>query len=169
MQDGLTMRPARDDERVFLMRLMISAIRSYCVEAYGRETVDAWTNESTSRFDFRIPEQSFVAEIDGRVVAFAGWQPEEGEPGLARVTAAFVAPGMDRRGLARAVMACVEQNVAESGFGRTHLYATLNAVPFYFSMGYQETARQDTEVAEGHMIELVQMTRDGETAPEESP
>lgn len=160
MPDGLTLRAARDDEGESLLRLMKSSIRSYCAAAYGQEVIDAWLDENTSSFDFRLPEHCFVAEEDGAVVAFSGWRLQEGEDGLARITALFVAPGEGRRGLGRAVLARAEEHIAVSGFSRIHLFASLNAVPLYLSMGYEEIARENTEVAEGHEIELVRMMRD---------
>ena len=166
MTDELTVRAAREDEKTSLLRLMKASIRGYCVEAYGQDTIDAWTGEKTSRFDFRIPEHSFVGEIEGRVVAFSGWRPQEEEDGLARVTAVFVAPREGRRGFGRALMARVEQDIAGAGFSRIHLFASLNAVPLYLSMGYEETAREETEVAEGRKIELVRMARDVQASPE---
>lgn len=166
MTDELTVRAAREDEKASLLRLMKASIRGHCLEVYGQDTIDAWTDEKTSRFDFHIPVHGFVGEIEGRVVAFSGWRPQEEEDGLARVTAVFVAPGEGQRGFGRALMARVEQDIADAGFSRIHLFASLNAVPLYLSMGYEDTAREDTEVAEGHKIELVRMMRDVEASPE---
>ena len=166
MTDEFTLRAARNDEHEALIGLMIASIRHNCVAAYGQDTVDAWTDENTSRFEFKIPEHCFVAELEGAVVAYSGWRPQDGEDDLARVTAVFVAPGYGRRGLGRTMMARVEQHIAESGFGRIHLFASLNAVPLYLSMGYEEIAREDVEVAEGREIEVVRMMRDVAPPPE---
>ena len=166
MTDELILRAVREGERDSLIELMKSAIRHNCVEAYGLDTVDAWLDDNTSRFDFRIPEHCFVAELGGRTVAFAGWRPQVEEDGLARVTAVFVAPGNGRRGLGRAVMERVERHIAEKGFRRIHLFASLNAVPLYLSLGYEELAREHTIVAEGRKIELVRMARGVDTSTE---
>lgn len=84
--------------------------------------------------------RAFVAETERRVVAFGGWSPDEPgtgavEPELGHLRHFAVHPETVRQGLARRIVeSCAEQAMAE-GRTRWRVFSSLNAVPFYRSLG----------------------------------
>lgn len=84
--------------------------------------------------------RAFVVEGEGRVVAFGGWSREEPgtgaiEAGLGHLRHFAVHPEAVRRGLARQIAAkCAGQALAD-GRRRWRVFSSLNAVPFYQSLG----------------------------------
>ncbi|HEY4097362.1 MAG TPA: GNAT family N-acetyltransferase [Baekduia sp.] len=93
-----------------------------------------------------------VAEEDGRivgVVAFARGQVSRDDrtvvPGLAHVSAVFVAPDRWRQGIARTLLDAAEDAMRERGFERAQLW-TLEGSPaerLYTALGWARDGRRD--------------------------
>ncbi len=90
-----------------------------------------------------------LAEPDGlRVVGcvlFVRRSPDSG-----RLLQMAVAPGWRRRGVGRALVRRLEEDVAELGVVRVRLHARLEAVSFYRALGYSVRGRAFWEVGIGH-------------------
>ena len=88
------------------------------------------------------PGQSWVAELDGRIVAFGS----ANRSGL--IWALFVRPGFERRGLGRLVMCQCVAWLEQAGVGRAFLAtgAGTRAEGFYRAEGWREVERQDEEI-----------------------
>ncbi len=83
----------------------------------------------------------YVARLDGAIVGAGGWTP--GAPGGARSQRAVghirhVVTDQDytRRGVGRAIMARIFETAMAAGMGELKCQATITAVPFYKSMGF---------------------------------
>ena len=86
----------------------------------------------------------YAAELDGRVVGVIGvyFDPtgETTDFGPPQIVYMAIEPGYRRRGVARALMNAVEQEVRESGQDRLWLYTDGNSPPllaFYKRLGFR--------------------------------
>jgi len=75
---------------------------------------------------------AIAAEDEGGLVGYAMVDLELGE-----VDAVFVDPAHQGRGVGRRLLRALEEMAAAHGFGHLFLTASLNAVPFYRSAGYE--------------------------------
>ena len=108
--------------------------------AYSREQLAAV--EAARKTDERAREMLEIRELvaiapDGRVIGGAGFTPQPGESGCARIRRVFVHPDFAGRGLGRRLISEVERRASELAFERFVVFASLNAVPFYEKLGYR--------------------------------
>jgi GNAT superfamily N-acetyltransferase len=121
-----------------------------------------------------------VAEAEGRVIACGGWSKRKSMFGgdanraaednlldpttdAARVRAFFVHPDWARRGIGRSILAASEKAIADSGFTRIELVATLAGEPLYKACGYLEVERYEVAMSGGLTLPVVRMAKCVET------
>lgn len=150
-----------------------ASIRGLGPEAYDREQVDAWARacesadyaaaidadggaflvretqaERASRGGERRPAGAANADGDD-VVGFASLagDPPDGYRAEvdAEVTGVYVHPSVAREGVGSALYDELEDRTRVSGVDRLGLLASLNAVPFYESHGYERVRALDHE------------------------
>ncbi len=147
------------NEAMEAVRVMRNAIQGSCTKVYGEHTVKRWLADGNQHFTFKVPEHPFCAANDMGPVSVAGWNLQPHADGVARISAVFTMPEFTRQGLASNLISCIEADILEKGFHTVILFATLNAVPFYRKMGYQDRHEQMLEVAEGHFITVLKMSK----------
>jgi N-acetylglutamate synthase-like GNAT family acetyltransferase len=124
----------------------------------------------------------FVAEIAGRedslIVACGGWSQRrtlyggdqfagredallDSSRDAAKIRAFFVHPDWARRGIGSLILEACEKAATEAGFTRLEMGATLSGVAFYRAKGYQEIEEQALPLANGEMLAIVRMAKDG--------
>jgi putative acetyltransferase len=81
--------------------------------------------------------ETFVAEIEGKVVGTAAWSAGDDSGATARISSVFVDPVFTHCGIGRRLVREVEQRAAEAGYQRFSVRATANAVPFFQALGYE--------------------------------
>lgn len=118
----------------------------------------------------------FVAEMEGRVIACGGWSKRKSMFGgdshraaednlldpatdAARVRAFFVHPDLARRGIGRSILAASEKAIADSGFTRIELVATLAGEPLYRACGYVEVERYEVALSGELTLPVVRMAK----------
>lgn len=115
-------------------------------DEYTQEQVDAWANGCESAdYSATIDSEDLlfiVAEADGDVVGFGSLQfdsPDEYEVTVdAEVTGVYVHPAVVRQGVGTHIYADLERQARERDVRTLGLSASLNAVPFYESHGYEQ-------------------------------
>lgn len=132
-------------------------------EGYDEAQVAAW-GEGGSPDDYELDDpglQFVVAEREGRVVGFGCLAVEPGEhldaDVDAEVTAVYVHPSAARQGVGSALLADLERRARERGSRSLGLWASLNAVPFYESRGYDRVGERTHEFSggvEGRVVEM---------------
>jgi len=80
----------------------------------------------------------FIAERENALVGVAGWSADSREVDCAWPRYVFVAPEAGGLGVGRQLMTAVEQSAREAGRTRFQLWASLNAVGFYETLGYRK-------------------------------
>ena len=118
----------------------------------------------------------FVAEQDGVIVGCGGWSRRHslyggdhdraGEDELldpqrdaARVRAFFVHPAWARRGIGRGIMVACEEAIAQAGFRKVDIVATLAGEPLYAAFGYAVVERCEIPLTDELSLPVVRMTK----------
>ena len=154
--------------------------RGLCVDFYTPQQI-----ESAIAHVFGVDSQLiadrtyFLAEdvISGTLVGCGGWskrralfggdqfKKDRADPLLdprgdaARIRAFFVHPNWGRRGIGRELMCACEIAVADAGFTRIEMGATLPGVPLYLASGYYEMEKFDLRLVDGVLLPLVRMVK----------
>jgi GNAT superfamily N-acetyltransferase len=84
----------------------------------------------------------YLAELDGEPVGCGGWSREApgsvaAEPGIGHVRHFAAAGQHSRKGIGRAIFGRCEADARTAGIGTLICYASLNAEPFYASLGFR--------------------------------
>ncbi|WP_435155471.1 GNAT family N-acetyltransferase [Haladaptatus sp. DFWS20] len=138
-------------------------------DGYSREQVNAWAQGCESAdYSAAIGSESryyIVAEDERGVLGFGSFQyesPEGYEATVdAEITAVYVHPEVARDGVGSKIYTELERRAREKGIRVLGLSASLNAVPFYESHGYERvrehahefSSHESTEV-EGIVVEM---------------
>ena len=101
----------------------------------------------------------YLAEIGKSLVASGGWTTVVQEVGLARIRALYVHPNWVRQGLGRRLVAWGEEEARKEGANRFAVNSSLNAVPFYSSVGYRAVGSMDLDLGGDIAFPIVQMEK----------
>ena len=139
----MQLREATPDDAEAVCKVHVASVRELGSEAYDEAQVEAWSSGREPK-DYPIESEGcyfVVAELDGQVRGFGELRFESGEYFEANVDAevraVYVYPEVARQGVGSALLAELERAGREAGFERLGLWASLNAVPFYESHGYE--------------------------------
>jgi GNAT superfamily N-acetyltransferase len=134
----IILRRAEPRDAASTWSVRAAAIRELCKSDYGAAEVAAWASTPLpDRHVAAMSRESFlVAEQDGAVVGFGIVNTETTE-----IEALFVHPDSARRGIGRQLLAGLEDIARGARLTSLHLSASLNAVRFYETAGYQIVER----------------------------
>lgn len=154
-----TIRPATMADVEAILALHVASIRRLGAETYSPRQVDAWATkpEGTSPYEASIRDDGrhvIVAERDGELLGWGRLDRSDGE-----VSAVYVHPDHARQGVGSALVAHLEALAREWGFDRLHLWASLNAVPFYESLGFLRLDKRLHETTGGVVMSCVEMEK----------
>jgi len=79
----------------------------------------------------------------------------------AKIRAFFVHPDWARRGIGRMLLEVCEEAARAAGFTQFELGATLSGIPLYERYGYVPHERVDLPLANGEVLPIVKMTKEG--------
>ncbi len=132
-----------------------NAIRAGCAEHYASSQIEVWT-EPSADMGLRkpIPEHFYFAKIGDVTVACGMLDVASG-----RIDAMFVLPAYFGRGIGQAMMRHLEAIARDHGLQNLTLDATLNAVTFYRSQGFQGDAAGTYHSPRGITLECVPMRK----------
>ena len=135
----ITIRRAKQEDRELIWRVHIRAIKEICKSHYSEDELQSWSGVlKPLRYKEAISSKTFfVAEESDVIVGFGQLDQENG-----RVEAMYVSPDHIRRGIGRKILYALESVAQKSDLMVLHLWASLNAIPFYKSAGY--TVQQQT-------------------------
>lgn len=144
----LLLRPARADDVPAMSAVLIASITELCAADHhdDPQKLGAWTrNKSVEGVASMLANPDMVmlvAERDGAVLA-VGAVTRGGEVALN-----YVAPSARFGGVSKALLAALEDSLAQLGFAEGRLEATATAFDFYQSAGW----RADGPQAEGRQV-----------------
>lgn len=181
---GVTIRPAQVADAEAILELHQASIRELASGVYSPTQIDSWARkpdgarpyEVSIRDDTRhvvVGEREIPAESESRNERagsdqgerpasrdgdLAGWGRLDANDG--EVSAVYVHPDHVREGVGSAILARLERVAREVGLERLHLWASLNAVPFYEAAGYAALGETLHETSGGVVIECVEMEKE---------
>ena len=135
----VALRPYRDQDFEAFVAAQTLAFARLALGPYSELELDA-----VARARHGAERRAEMLDIDewvavtsaGDIVAAAGWNPQAGEDGTARIRRVFVHPDWARRGLGRRLVGHAEQRARAAGHVRFGVCASLNAVGFYERLGF---------------------------------
>lgn len=139
-----------------LWELRTRAIRATCASHYPAAIIDAWCAAPPPDKLPALLEAggALVEEEDGQALGFAILNLQTGE-----LDAAFVDPAHQGRGIARRLLAALDEMARAHGFHRLFLSSSLNAVPVYERAGYVALRREIYPHRSGIGLESVYMEK----------
>lgn len=155
----------------------IEALQKHSLRTLSRGFYHASQIESFLRFMPTLEAQIvndatyFVADRAGYIVGCGGWsqrtpayQSASFDPApdgacLPKVRAMYVHPAMARRGIGRALLERIEQDIREHGHAEVALDAVLPGIPLYGACGYRPVARTELVLPDGVRMPVVSMRK----------
>ncbi len=149
MSTAIQILRAGHADRDELRAMQAASMRILGAPFYEPEVIESFIADVGTMDDGLLDEATYFKVVaDGRIVASGGWSRRtpayqaraEGAappPATATVRSVFVHPDHARRGIARTILALVEDEIARAGFPVARLTATLSGVPFYRRLGYR--------------------------------
>jgi GNAT superfamily N-acetyltransferase len=132
-----------------------AAVIDQCADAYTRAQLEEWTSGEASRaFADAVEDRFHIATIDARVVATGMINLATG-----KIDAIFVHPEFMRRELGTAMIAHLEALARATGLAQLTLESTLNAAPFYRSLGFEGDAISRFCSSRGLTMDCVPMVK----------
>jgi ribosomal protein S18 acetylase RimI-like enzyme len=152
-----TVRRAREEDSEGVWRVHVRAIREIANSHYSPEEIEAWASpRRPEHYVEPIRKMEFyVAEEGGAVIGFGALSHENSE-----IEAVYVSPEVVRRGVGSAILRQLEVSARNLGVKSLKMDASLNAVPFYRSAGYESDKIATHRLASGVEIACVLMTKD---------
>lgn len=133
---AVIVRPLRPDEARLFLDLHGRSIRGLAAAYYPQQVIDAWTVPLTEAF-----LRSFIANPDNEIRLIAEFVGEPAGIGAlvvarSELRACYVVPEAARRGVGTALVREMERLALAHGLEQLELLASLNAEPFYASLGF---------------------------------
>ncbi|SFT68131.1 putative acetyltransferase [Geodermatophilus amargosae] len=158
---SLVLRPAVVADAPALAALSRAAIEVSAAGHYGDAQRRAWAARRTVEAHRRYVEVTavVVAEVDGAVAGFASLalRPVDGlVPG--EVDQLFVHPSAGGRGVARALLATVEERARGAGLTALVTHASWRAAPVFERAGFRQVEVESVTV-DGEVLPRVRMER----------
>lgn len=149
-------RKATHSDAQAILNLRNEAIRVQCAGFYDPDLLAQWAHWTTpsDAFIAIVAERFQIIEHDGDIVASGMVDLENG-----KIDAIFVSPSHGRQGLGRAMMAHLEAMARTAGLGSLHLESTLNAAPFYRTLGFTGETRSTYQSPRGFELDCILMSK----------
>lgn len=152
-----TVRRAGEEDCEGIWRVHKRAIREIASSHYTPEEIEAWASPRKSEHYVESirNKEFYVAEEDGAVIGFGTLNHKQNE-----IEAVYVSPAVVRRGVGLAILRRLEERARDLGIKSLKMDASLNAVPFYKSAGYESQKEMKHRLASGVEISCIFMTKD---------
>jgi putative acetyltransferase len=139
----VNLRPYRQEDLPALTRLFHDTIHSVNAAHYTPEQRAAWAPDQPDLERWRAKlgsETVLVAEIAGKLLGFCSWTPD------GYIDFLYVHHEHQRQGIAQALYAEAERDLAGRGVGRVHTQASVTAQPFFARHGFRVVQHQTVHV-----------------------
>lgn len=149
-----TLLPATSADIPALWELRTRALRKQCAAHYEPGILSTWAAaRAPATYPALLAQGGGIkAHIGGELAGYAILALERNE-----IDAVFVEPQFAGRGVGKALLRALEQMAKQPA--ALHLYASLNAVPFYEAAGYRAIENTQYQHPSGILLDCVFMTR----------
>jgi GNAT superfamily N-acetyltransferase len=132
-----------------------AAVMSECASVYTLDQLEQWTGGMASRaFTDAVEERFLVATVGDHMTATGMIDLTTG-----KIDAIFVHPAYMKRGIGAAMMRHLETLARSAGLRELRLDSTLNAAPFYRSLGFEGDEISPYQSPRGLTMDCVPMTK----------
>jgi GNAT superfamily N-acetyltransferase len=152
-----TVRRAGEEDCEGIWHVHMRAIKEIANSYYTPAEIEAWASpRKPEHYVESVRNKEFyVAEQDGVVIGFGTLNHKQKE-----IEAVYVSPAVVRRGVGLAILRRLEERSLDLGIKSLKIDASLNAVPFYKSAGYESQKEMKHRLANGVEISCILMTKD---------
>jgi putative acetyltransferase len=155
----VSVRTARPADAGAVLDVKRAAIEELAARAYTPVELEAWAPDDDAVEEYRSAMsaeqfQVLVAEDDGLIAGYGVLNAAE-----SRVEALFVRPFWTRSGIATRLLRQLEMSAAFDGCTVLSVISSLNAVPFYESLGYDRVEDRSRTI-DGVDIEFTLLRKD---------
>jgi putative acetyltransferase len=153
----MIIRRATDEDLQQVAAVHASSIVDLCAQHYSVVQLAQWKDALRPEgYAALLATREFlVAEENGALLGFGIL-----DLGESLINATYVSPKVARRGVGRRLVQAMETIARQQGVTRLHLSSTLNAVPFYESLGYLQEGPSTNRLPTGIELPCVVMTKD---------
>jgi putative acetyltransferase len=159
-----SVREAVTDDARAIRDVHLASIEGLAGQEYTEEQVSAWAHERNPR-DYPIESEEtyfLVAEYDGQIVGF-GWMKPEADDYFSvdvdgELTATYIYPSIARSGVGTQIYDELEEYALRNDVKSLGLWASLNAISFYETQGYEPITEHTLEY-EGVELAVVEMEK----------
>ncbi|MBA2665128.1 MAG: GNAT family N-acetyltransferase [Bradymonadaceae bacterium] len=156
MAEALQIRKACVDDAPAILAVHMRSIRVLCAGHYSSDEIRSWTRHSkveTYRNAIRgCFETLYVALLGERVIGFSALATRE-------LRALYVDPDMAGHGYGKALLNATEKFAVNDRMKALYLDASLNAVHFYQSQGYEILRPAHVELPDGTELPSLRMKK----------
>jgi GNAT superfamily N-acetyltransferase len=132
-----------------------AAVMSECVSAYPLDQLEEWTGGAPSKaFTDAVEERFLVITVDERLAGTGMIDLTTG-----KIDAIFVDPAFMKRGIGAGMVAHLETLARSHGLPKLRLDSTLNAAPFYRSLGFEGDEIAQYRSPRGLTMNCIPMTK----------
>jgi len=156
---AVTVRPLRPEELRLYLDIVARAIRGLAATHYPPDAIEGWapkiTEESLRELTTNADQEiRLVAEVDGTPAGIGALVVPKSE-----LRACYVLPEAARRGCGSAIVAEIERLAQEHGLSHLELAGSINAEPFYASLGYRVRERSTVTLPNSCTLACVWMEK----------
>jgi diguanylate cyclase (GGDEF)-like protein len=153
----MNIRRATDEDLQQVAAVHTASILDLCAQRYSVVQLAHWKDAlRQGGYAALLATREFlVAEENGALLGFGVLDLSE-----SLINATYVSPEVTRRGVGRRLVQAMETIARQQGVTRLHLNSTLNAVPFYESLGYLQEGLSSNRLPTGVELPCVVMTKD---------
>lgn len=135
------------------------SVRGHGAQCYSPEVLDAWAAkfDSAAVDEFlRNPDSEIrlIAEIDGTPAGIGAIVVSKSE-----LRACYVVPEAARRGVGTAIVREIERIARQHALAELELLASVNALPFYETLGYRPEGQIQHILATGIRMAAIRMRK----------
>lgn len=156
-----SIRPAQAGDAERLIHIHFAAVHGIAEQFYPSAVLTAWSpTPSASRYEWMrmvidsATNNVLVAEMEQIIGGFAIYVPSSGF-----IQALYVDPQFTGRGLGKALLVVIENQLAQAGVSAARLNASHNAAKFYRRAGFQVLAPTTQTLSDGTPLECVAMQK----------
>jgi len=163
---ALEIRPIGLDDFAAVRYVHESAFRLLAAGQYTEAEIAAFHDHvySTRYSDMLMQHVLLTGWLGGELVATSGWALPAERDEAARIRAVFVRPLFTGIGIGQRMVEAAEGDARRSGFTEFAVRATLNAVGFFESLGYEVTSHGTRTLAGRATIQVAFMRKNDEDA-----
>jgi GNAT superfamily N-acetyltransferase len=133
---SIMLRLATVEDIKQIIQLQFDSIRALCAQDYNPRELEALLLDK-SKGRHWSEEIIFVAEIEAKIVGFAGLSRWNYLGNIGTITGLFVAPQFARQGIGTLLVNKLEASALERKIAILRVFSSLTGHPFYLDRGYK--------------------------------